>query len=98
MLDRSVYQPSPWSEQFHAVTVDECLGGGSAGPGKSLTLMWNAIVRQAVMEHARATGQLIDQFPGWLQELVRNNRIRPGESEGHCLHMQIGRASCRERV
>src|ERR1043165_4759690 len=88
MLDRSVYQPSPWSEQFHAVTVDECLGGGSAGPGKSLTLMWNAIVRQAVVEHARATGQLIDQFPGWLQELVRNNRIRPGESEGHCLHMR----------
>jgi hypothetical protein len=88
LVDRALYSPSVWSEAFHAVTTDECLGGGSAGPGKSLTLMWNAIVRQAVVEHARATGQLIDQFPGWLAELCRNNRIRPGASEGHCLHMR----------
>lgn len=88
MLDRSLYDPSPWSTRYHQATADEVLGGGSAGPGKSLTLLWDAIVKQAVVEHARATGQLIDELPGWLAELVRNNRIRPGHSEGHALHMR----------
>lgn len=56
--------------------------------GKSLSLLWNPLIRQAVVEHARVTGQLIDQFPGWLAELCRNNRLRPGMSEGHALHMR----------
>ena len=30
----------------------------------------------------------MDELPGWLAELCRNNRIRPGESEGHALHMR----------
>jgi len=88
MLDRSLYTPSPWSREFHDTTCDEVLGGGSAGPGKSLTLLWDAIVKQAVVEHARATGQLLDQLPGWLAELCRAHPIRPGESEGHALHMR----------
>ena len=88
MLDRALYAPSPWSVKYHQATADEVLGGGSAGPGKSLTLLFNPIVRQAVAEHARATGQLLDELPGWLAELCRNNRIRPGQSEGHALHMR----------
>lgn len=87
-MDRSLYQPSEWSSKFHQTTADEVLGGGSAGPGKSLTLLWDPIVKQAVVEHARATGQLLDELPGWLVELCRNNRIRPGQSEGHALHMR----------
>ncbi len=87
-MDRALYQPSPWSSKFHDTTADEVLGGGSAGPGKSLTLLWDPIVKQAVVEHARATGQLLDELPGWLAELCRNNRIRPGQSEGHALHMR----------
>ncbi len=88
VIDRALYAPSEWAVRYHQATADEVMGGGSAGPGKSLTLVWNAIVRQAVVEHARMTGQFIDQFPGWLAELCRNNRIRPGMSEGHCLHMR----------
>lgn len=87
-MDRALYSPSPWSTRYHQATADEVLGGGSAGPGKSLTLLWDPIVKQAVVEHARATGQLLDELPGWLAELVRANRIRPGESEGHALHMR----------
>lgn len=87
-MDRSLYAPSPWSTRYHEATADEVLGGGSAGPGKSLTLLFDPIVRQAVVEHARATGQLLDELPGWLAELCRTNRIRIGESEGHALHMR----------
>jgi len=64
------------------------LGGGSAGPGKSLTLLWDPIVKQAVIEHSRMTGIPPEGSPGWLVELCRNNRIRKGESEGHALHMR----------
>lgn len=87
-MDRSLYQPSPWSTRYHDTTADEVLGGGSAGPGKSLTLLWDAIVKQAVIEHARMTGKPPEDSPGWLTELCRNNRIRAGESEGHALHMR----------
>jgi len=88
MLDRSLYSPSPWSSKFHETTCDQVLGGGAAGPGKSLTLLWDSIVTQAVIEHARMTGQLLDQFPEWLADLCRKHPIRQGESEGHTLHMR----------
>src|SRR5690606_18825138 len=74
--------------RFHQATADEGMGGGSAGPGKSLALMWDPLVSPAVVEHARATGQLLDQLPPWLADLCRQHRIRPGESEGHALHLR----------
>jgi hypothetical protein len=88
LLDRTVYEPSPWAVRYHTATADEVLGGGAAGPGKSLTLLWDPIVSQAVVEHARMTGQLLDEFPPWLAELCRKHPIRPGESEGHALHLR----------
>lgn len=88
MLDRSLYDPSPWAVRFHSATADEVMGGGSAGPGKSLTLLWDPIVNQAVVEHARMAGQFIDEFPPWLAELCRKHPIRAGESEGHALHLR----------
>jgi hypothetical protein len=87
-LDRSLYEPSPWSTRYHEATADEVLGGGSAGPGKSLTLLWDPIVTQAVVEHARCTGQLMDELPEWLADLCRRYPIRRGESEGHALHLR----------
>jgi hypothetical protein len=87
-VDRSIYEPSPWAIRFHQATADECMGGGSAGPGKSLGLLWDPIVTQATVEHARMTGQLVDDFPTWLGELCRQFPIRPGESEGHALHLR----------
>lgn len=87
-MDRALYTPSPWSAKFHQSTADEVLGGGAAGPGKSLTLLWDPIVTQAVVEHARMTGQLLDEFPEWLATLCRQHPIRQGESEGHALHLR----------
>ncbi len=49
MVDRALYTPSPWSARFHQTTANEVLGGGSAGPGKSLSLLWDPIVTQAVV-------------------------------------------------
>lgn len=87
-MDRSLYAPSPWSAKFHQSTCDQVLGGGAAGPGKSLTLLWDPIVLQATVEHARMTGQLMDELPEWLAELCKKHPIRQGESEGHALHMR----------
>jgi hypothetical protein len=97
-MDRSLYTPSPWSARFHQATANEVLGGGSAGPGKSLTLLWDPIVTQAVVEHARMTGQLIEQLPPWLAKLCREHRIREGESEGHALHMRRTIPQLRENI
>ena len=87
-FDRSLYTPSAWSLRFHRATADEVLGGGAAGPGKSLTLLWDPLVTQAIVEHARMTGQLVGQFEPWLADLCRRYPIRQGESEGHALHLR----------
>ena len=41
---------SPWGNEFHSLAVDEALGGGSAGPGKSLALLMDPSP-QMVVEH-----------------------------------------------
>lgn len=98
MFDRSLYQPSPWAVRFHQAQANEILGGGSAGPGKSLTLLWDPLVTQAIVEHARMTGQFLDSFPPWLAELCRKHPIRAGESEGHALHMRRTLPQLRENI
>jgi hypothetical protein len=97
-MDRALYTPSPWSSKFHQTTCHEVLGGGSAGPGKSLTLLWDPLCTQAVVEHARVTGQLLDEFPPWLADLCRQYPIRAGESEGHALHMRRTMPQLRENI
>ena len=87
-MDRSIYTPSEWSTKFHETTADEVLGGGSAGPGKSLTLLWDPIVTQAVIEGARMTQIIPDDMPEWCVALIRQHPIRAGESEGHALHLR----------
>lgn len=86
--DRTVYQPSPWAARFHTATADEVLGGGAAGPGKSLTLLFDPLVSQAVVEHARMTQRIPEGMPDWCAELIRKHPIRQGESEGHALHLR----------
>lgn len=88
MLDRTVYEPSPWSTKFHEATADEVLGGGAAGPGKSLTLLFDPIVTQAVIEHARMTQAIPEGMPEYWIDLIRRYPIRQGESEGHALHLR----------
>jgi hypothetical protein len=97
-FDRTIYQPSDWARLFHASTVDEVLGGGSAGPGKSLTLLFDPLVVQAVVEHARMTQDIPEGFPDWLKDLCRKYPIRPGESEGHALHMRRTMPQIKETI
>lgn len=97
-MDRSLYDPSPWSQRFHQSTCDWVLGGGSAGPGKSLTLLWDPIVTQATVEHMRMTQMVLEGTPPWLAELIRKHPIKPGESEGHALHMRRTMPQLRETL
>lgn len=97
-MDRSLYEPSPWSQRFHQSTADEVLGGGAAGPGKSLTLLFDPLVTQVVVEHARCTGQFLEEFPEWLVDLCKKHPIRKGESEGHALHMRRMMPELRETI
>jgi len=87
-FDRSIYQPSEWGQRFHTCNVDELLGGGAAGPGKSLALLWDPIICQGVVEQARATQEFPVGFPEWLEKLCREFPLRPGMSEAHALHMR----------
>ena len=64
------------------------LGGGAAGPGKSLTLLWDPIVCQAVLEGARMTQVIPEGMPEYWVDLIRRYPIRQGESEGHALHLR----------
>ncbi len=99
ILDRSLYQPSPWAKKFHQASADMIMGGGSAGPGKSLTLLFDPLCTQAVVEHARMQGgALLEQLPDWLAELCRKHPIRPGESEGHALHMRRSMPQIKETI
>lgn len=51
----TIYTPSPWQAKFHATYgVDHVLGAGSAGPGKSLALLYDPFV-QIQEEHSRCT-------------------------------------------
>jgi hypothetical protein len=97
-FDTSIYKASPWSERFHMASADEVMGGGSAGPGKSLTMLWNPIVRQAIVEHARMTQQIPTGYGHRMCELIRDNPIRQGESAGHALHMRRTMPQLRETI
>jgi hypothetical protein len=58
------YKPSRWQAEFHAMPVDEGLGGGSVGPGKSMALL-NDANDQVVVEQARAAAKEITRSKGW---------------------------------
>lgn len=66
------YDPSPWGREFHALKADEGLGGGSAGPGKSLVLL-NDANEQIVVEHTRCQAREIEwgRSLGWALHLRR---------------------------
>ena len=97
-VERSLYIPSPWHVRYHESTCDWVMGGGSAGPGKSLGLLWDPIVTQATIEHMRMTQVILDGTPDWLIDLIRRHPIKPGESEGHALHMRRTMPQLRETL
>lgn len=53
-VDGPVYVPSEWGKKFHSLTTHEALGGGSAGPGKTVVLRWDPLP-QIITEHQRCS-------------------------------------------
>lgn len=53
-----VYTPSPWQVKFHASRPDELLGAGSAGPGKTYTLIHDPIDIVLVEAERRRLGHI----------------------------------------
>lgn len=81
------YRPSAWQREFHSCDANEMLGGGSAGPGKSLALLMDP-VSQIVVEHERCKrgeirwGESLGwalhirrEMPRLLQTLARAGRL-----------------------
>lgn len=58
MTATALYTPAPVQQEFHNLSVDEALFGGSAGPGKSLALLMDP-VDQIVLEHERCRAREI---------------------------------------
>lgn len=87
-FDRSVYQPSPWGWRAHQCYLDQVLVGGAAGAGKSLYLLMDPIICQALVEEYRVTQSFPPGFPKELEKLCREFPLAKGMSEGHALHMR----------
>lgn len=66
------YVASKWGREFHGLTVDEALGGGTAGGGKSLALLMDPS-EQIVVEHERCKRGDVrwGQSRGWALHLRR---------------------------
>ena len=89
-LDKAIYKPSKWGDEFHALDTHEALGAGAAGPGKSWVLLMDPI-EQLMVETARMMGkpELVGAAPGtpaW--QALMSNRLRPGGSMGWALHLR----------
>ena len=84
------YDPSPVQKEFHALRVDEALFGGSAGPGKSLTLLMDPL-DQVVVEHERCRNGEVQwgRSTGWaihfrrelprLEETIKRSKLYYGD-------------------
>lgn len=73
---KPLYKPSPMQAVYHTVdSVDELLGGGSAGPGKSMALLMDPITK-VIQEHERCADKK-HQF-----------HIPFGHSAGWALHLR----------
>lgn len=75
-MSEYVYKPSAWGEIYHNVVVDELLGAGAAGPGKTEVLLNDANF-QIFEEHKRCEQSSTHPFP-----------LRWGQSRGWALHLR----------
>lgn len=71
----TLYEPSAWGQFFHSLTMNEALGGGSAGPGKSMVLLMDCN-DQILVEHERC---LDKHHP---------HHIKWGQSKGWTIHLR----------
>ena len=81
-----LYQPSAWQKRFHDSDVDELLGAGSAGPGKTLCMIMDPMA-QVQIEHARCMQDpsRVAQPGTRLWKLIEENPLNWGESTGWAL-------------
>jgi len=73
-----LYKPSPWQQRFHDTArmgINEVLGAGSAGPGKTTALLMD-ITDQVTIEHERCEQRRHKHFHEW------------GTSVGWALHLR----------
>lgn len=85
-----MYTPSEWGAEFHALTTNEALGAGAAGPGKSFVLLMDPM-HQLTVENARVSRDptLIGAEPGSTEwEAIIKNPLSPGHSLGWALHLR----------
>lgn len=74
-VPETIYQPSPWQMRYHALEVDEALGAGAAGPGKTTALLWDPW-KQIRVEHERCSNPKHPYHIKW------------GKSSGHALMLR----------
>lgn len=81
--------PSAWQKRYHDCTLDELLGAGSAGPGKTETLIAEPLA-QVQIEHARCMRDPSRvATPGSrLWKLIEDNPIEWGDSKGWALFLR----------
>lgn len=85
------YEPSPWGREYHALTVNEALGGGAAGPGKSLVLLMDPM-EQVVVEHERCRAGEVQwgHSSGWALHLRREfPRLEQTIHRSHLLFKKV---------
>lgn len=89
-MSELLYSPSPWQARYHRLTVDEALGGGAAGPGKSMCLLMNPINKVRI-EEARIRKDprsVVQEESSELFQMILKNPLRRGQSIGWSLHMR----------
>lgn len=83
-----IYTPSAWQQRFHNLTrmgIQEALGAGAAGPGKSLCLLMD-IVDQITVEHERCANPKHKYHIEW------------GQSKGWALHLRRTRLQLEQTI
>lgn len=88
-----VYQPSQWGTEYHSLTLDEALGAGSAGPGKTTVLVHEPdfqIVVESLRMQRKSADELIGGmgFPEKLAHLMAANPLERGGSKGFALFVR----------
>lgn len=75
-VSESIYTPSPWGAEYHALPHRYALGAGSAGPGKTQVLIMEPLA-QILSEHDRCYRAMDHEHP-----------LKWGSSTGWALHLR----------
>ena len=75
MSEAALYEPSLWGQFYHSRGENEVLGGGSAGPGKSLVLLMDSN-DQIALEHERC------------MDKDHSHPLKWGQSKGWTIHLR----------